>query len=302
MTYRISILGLGLMGGSMAMALRGFRSATIIGANRTASVCEQALKADTVDEAYTDFKLAVQGADLVIFATYAQHVPTLLSAVRDNLKDGCILTDMCGVKLGLYEELQAMIPAKADYVGIHPMAGKEQTGFANAEAAIFQNSGFIICPWADTKSETIELMRELALYIGSDRIVITDAATHDRFVAYSSGLMHISASSLCLDMPPGLSNAFTGGAFRDCTRIADIDAEAWTELLIENSQNNLVYLEQHMQNLGRIRDALKSANAAELNSLLLQAGENKRHFMKLPYGEKTAPLPAQGQIDRGGQP
>ena len=279
MSYKIAIIGLGLMGGSLAYALRGFKDAKVVGTNLHPEVCQQALQKGAVDEAYTDASLAVQDADLVIFCVYAHLIPDLLEKCQGSFKPGAVITDICGVKSHLYQRLLPMLPPETDYVGIHPMAGKERDGFENADPAIFKGSGFIICPLPDTRQQSIELMRQLAEYIGASRVAVTDMQKHDQIIAYTSDLMHIAAACLCIDFHPEMDLTFTAGAFRDSTRVADINARAWTELLLDNRENTLVWLDRYIESIHQLRACLADNDADGLAALLRLAGNNKREML-----------------------
>ena len=276
MKYKICIVGLGLMGGSLAYALRGFRGARIAGADVRAEACQKAEQGGAVDEAHSDAAKAIEDADLIIFCVYARYIPALVKDIGDIVKPGAIITDICGVKSGLYRKLEGILPQQADYVGIHPMAGKERGGFENADPIIFRDSGFIICPLPSTKPQSVSLMQELAGYIGAKRISVSPPAEHDEIIAYTSGLTHIAAAGLCIDYHEAMTSAFTGGAFRDCTRIADINAAAWTELLMDNRPNTLDRLERYIESLQEIRRCLADNDAGGLRELLELAGKNKR--------------------------
>jgi len=278
--FKISIVGLGLMGGSLAFALRGFKGAEIIGADISPEVCTQAKQSGAVDEAYTDAARAIEDADLVIFCVYAHNIPALLEKSRDFLRPGAVLTDICGVKSGLYRKIEGMLPENVDYVGIHPMAGKERDGFENADPAIFKNSGMIICPLPSTKAQSIELMRELAAYIGAAHVCVTEPGKQDEIIAYTSNLMHISAAGLCMDYHPEMTSAFTAGAFRDSTRVSDINAEAWTELLMDNRKNTIDRLDIYIKSLEQVRQCLSEGDTEQLQKLLELAGTNKREMLK----------------------
>jgi len=278
--YKIGIIGLGLMGGSLAFALRGFRGAWIVGADVQAEVCQKAERSGAVDEAHTDAAKAMESADLIIFCVYAHNIPALIEKNRSAIRPGAVLTDICGVKSGLYKELEGVVPEHADYIGIHPMAGKEKDGFDNADPVIYKNSGLIICPLPSTRKASIELMRELAGYIGVTRLAVSPAGIHDEIIAYTSDLMHISAAGLCLDYHRSMSSAYTAGAYRDCTRIADINAEAWTELLMANRLNTMEYLDRHIGGLEKIRECLAERDDKGLYELLEIAGQNKREMLK----------------------
>ena len=280
MRYRIAIIGLGLMGASLASALRGFRDAEIVGADLDADVCRKAQQSGAVSAAYTDPCEAINGADLVIFCVYAHNIPVLIEKHRGAFKPGAVLSDICGVKSSLYARLAAILPVDADYVGIHPMAGKERDGFDNADPAIFNDTGFIICPLPQTTRDSVELMRSIAEYIGATKVSVTPFAEHDAIIAYTSDLMHIASAGLCMTYHPDMTSAFTAGAYRDCTRVADINAEAWTELVLDNRTHTGACLDAYIADLQTIRQALAQNDADALRMLLQQAGDNKREMLK----------------------
>ena len=280
MGFKIGIIGLGLMGASLARALKGFRGAEIAGADTDAAVLEKARADGTVSRICGSAAEAVRGADLVILCVYAHHIPVIMRACADDFSPGAVISDICGVKGKLYRELAPLIPERADYVGIHPMAGKERDGFDNAAPDLYRGSGMIICPLPRTRPESVALMRELAEHIGSARIELSPLDKHDEIIAYTSDMMHISAAALCMDFHPDMTLAFTAGAFRDCTRVADINAPAWTELLMSNADNTIPVLDRYIRRLIELRDALSCGDDAALRGLLDLGGGNKRGMMK----------------------
>jgi prephenate dehydrogenase len=263
----------------MAYALRGFRQATLLGADTDALVCRRAEAAGAVHRAFTDPMEVMERADLLLFCVYAHHIPGLLQAGAARLKPGALLGDICGVKAPLYAKIAPLLPEGVDYVGVHPMAGKERDGFENAEAGLYRNSGFIITALPCSSAEGVETMRALASHIGATRLSVCSPEEHDAMIAYTSDLMHIAAAGLCLHPKAEMNPAFTAGAFRDCTRVADINADAWTELLLDNRSHITGCLAQYMADLGDIKAALEQNSAPALRSLLHKAGENKRELL-----------------------
>ncbi|MCL2107456.1 MAG: prephenate dehydrogenase [Oscillospiraceae bacterium] len=280
MPFTVGIVGLGLMGASMAFALRGFRGATLLGADSDELVCRRAENAGAVHSATTDTAEVMSRADLLLLCVYAHNIPPLLEAQGARLKRGCVVSDICGVKTRLYEQLAGLIPGHVDYVGVHPMAGKERDGFENADALLYRGCGFIITPLPGTRPESVALMRELAGHIGAARLAVAEPEEHDRLIAYTSDLMHVASAGLCLHPHPGMNAAFTAGAFRDCTRVADINAAAWKELLLDNRANTSACLERYIADLGAIKEALDRNDARQLEALLLEAGKNKRDMLR----------------------
>lgn len=277
----IAVIGLGLMGASLAGALKGFRGARIIGADRRPEVCRQALETGLVEAAQTEAGPILAEADVAILCLYARDIPELIRANLDQLKPGMVLADICGVKSRLYPALKELLPPTVEYIGLHPMAGKERDGFENADPAIYQNCGFIICPVEGTQDSTVRLMEDLGRHIGAGRLAVAGPDRQDEIIAYTSGLMHIAAAGLCLDFHPQMTSAFAAGAFRDCTRVADINAGAWTELLMDNRPPILDRLDKYMAALEDFRRALADSDEAGLHHLLETAGNNKRKMLQM---------------------
>jgi prephenate dehydrogenase len=278
MNYTIGIVGLGLMGASLAMALRGFKDARVVGADIDEAICRQAEKDGAVDAAYTDPGRVFEQSDLLVFCVYAHHIPPLLEAHAKHLKPGGVVSDICGVKGPLYEKIMPLIPRGVTYVGAHPMAGKERDGYGNAEAGLYRGCGFVIVPTARGTPEGVALLRALAAHIGAARVAEAGPEAHDALIAYTSDLMHIAAAGLCAHPRPGFDLAFTAGAFRDCTRVADINASGWTELLMDNRGNTAEALGQYIEDLRAMREALARGDREALEALLRTAGENKRRM------------------------
>lgn len=276
----IAIVGLGLMGGSLAYALRGFRNGKIIGYDLRPDVTARALDSGAIDIAADSAANAVSQAELCLFcadpAGILQSVEECTAAAA--FKPNAVVSEICGVKSEMVQKLPAMLPKGARYIGMHPMAGKEVGGFGNAEAKIFRGAGFILVPPESYDANALELLRELALYVGAGRVIVNTPEEHDEIIAYSSDMQHIAATALVADYPEKLTLAHTAGAFRDCTRIANIDADLWTELLMGNRGPILPWLDTYIRNLTAVRDALLTQDEGALQSFLSKAGQHKRRI------------------------
>lgn len=273
--FKIAVIGLGLIGGSMAYALRGFRNAWITGCDINPATREQALKQKAVEEVWDNAGDAIAEADLVIFCTYPERIPQLIRENRHRFKSGAVVTDVCGVKTGVARRICDQLPENVDYVGGHPMAGKEVEGFENASPELFWMTGFIITPVETSKAENVTLIWEMAKYIGATRITQASPEEHDAVIAYTSDLMHIAAAGLCLDFHPGMNRAYTAGSFRDCTRIAVINPELWTELFLDNAEHTVAEIDRYMKSLNRLRSAIAGGKREELSDLLCTVRKNK---------------------------
>ena len=259
----------------MAYALRGFKNAEIIGVDIDPETRRKAVKEKAVHRACADMSDAASDADLIIMCTYPDLAVKLLEEHRDMLKRGAVVTDVCGVKTDVSRRIRRALPDHADYVGGHPMAGKEVEGFDNACPELFWMTGYIITPFADSKPESVKLIKELAHFIGATRITVASPEEHDAIIAYTSDLMHVSASALCLTYPEKMNRAYTAGSFRDCTRIARINPELWTELFLSNAKNTAAEIDRLIENLNTIKSAILSNDEKGLYSILERVHKNK---------------------------
>jgi prephenate dehydrogenase len=281
MSKTICIVGLGLMGASLAGALKGFEDYHIIGVDANPAVCAEAKNRGYIEESFVEIENAAPKADIIIFCVYARHIPTLLKKAKPFLKDSSLISDICGVKTSLYDEILPLLPENCRHIGLHPMAGREKDGIANADPSLYKGSNMLLVPTAKTTEADLSLMEALAQHIGCFNIKTAAPAAHDAIIAYTSDLMHLSAAALCLPKPNDFDLAFTAGAFRDCTRVANINADAWTELCFENQKNTLEVLNAHIDALTQIRTSLENNNSPALRALLQTAGDNKRRALCL---------------------
>lgn len=278
--FKIAIIGLGLIGGSMAYRLCGFNGGKVIGYDTNAAICKSAAERGAVADIAQNVGSAIDGADLVIIATYPDSVAKIVKQNSDKFKKGAVITDICGVKSRISKEICSAVPDGVFYVGSHPMAGKEVEGFDNAEPTLFDGCGFIIVPTEKSDDKSIELVSSMARHLGAARIAVNTPEEHDNIIAYTSDLMHISASALCLDFNENMNLAYTAGAFRDCTRIAMINPKLWTELFLENAEHIVTEIDRFSASLNKFRDAIANGRADRLFDLLSTVRANKTDILK----------------------
>ncbi len=278
--FKIAIIGLGLIGGSMAYRLCGFNGGKVIGYDTNATICKSAAERGAVADIAQNVGSAIDGADLVIIATYPDSVAKIVKQNSDKFKKGAVITDICGVKSRISKEICSAVPDGVFYVGSHPMAGKEVEGFDNAEPTLFDGCGFIIVPTEKSDDKSIELVSSMARHLGAARLAVNTPEEHDSIIAYTSDLMHISASALCLDFNENMNLAYTAGAFRDCTRIAMINPKLWTELFLENAEHIVTEIDRFSASLNKFRDAIANGRADRLFDILSTVRANKTDILK----------------------
>ncbi|MCL2837870.1 MAG: prephenate dehydrogenase [Oscillospiraceae bacterium] len=271
--FKITIVGLGLIGGSLAMALPGFKNVEIVGVDNNPDVIEKARKLGITT---ADAATALSDADLVVICIYPDNIVPFLRDNTQHLKIGALITEVCGVKEKLAAEIREILPETVDYIGIHPMAGKEVEGIDVAESTLFNDTGFIITPVETSNPDNIKFLEDLASYIGATRIATTTPRKHDEIIAYTSDLMHVASAALCLDYQPDMSRAYTAGAFRDCTRVAMINPELWTELLLANKEHTLTEIDRFLESIKSLRTAIERKDAQILRQLLQTVRKNKK--------------------------
>ena len=273
--FKIAVIGLGIIGGSIAYALKGFKDAYIVGCDKNPKTRQSALNRGAVKEVFENPSMAMENADLIILCTFPKSIPDIVRENKGAIKNGAVVTDICGVKTEISKAITDGLPIGVDYVGGHPMAGKEVGGFDNAEPDLFKDTGFIIIPSETAKMESVDLIYDMAKYMGATRITMASPNEHDSVIAYTSDLMHVVASALCLDYPKEMNNAYTAGAFRDCTRVARIDPRLWTELFIANGHHTVREIDRFIESLTKIRNAIENRDEETLENLLDTVKKNK---------------------------
>lgn len=276
---KIAIIGLGLIGGSIARRLRGFHNCTIAAYNRTAESLELALSDGVIDEACSAPGDAMKDADLIIMCLYPQ---LNIDFVRDNLeyiKDGAVITDVTGVKGFIIREMKKILPETVDFIGGHPMAGREVGGYKSSTDTLFDNAPYIITPDKTNKPENVQLIRDMAKYIGCRVVVTTTPDEHDSIIAYTSQLMHIVAVALCDNPLLERSGSFAGGSLQDCTRIAVINEKMWSELFVENKEHLAERITEFQKCLERIKTAVLNEDRNTLEDIMKHATQQKLKWL-----------------------
>lgn len=276
---KIAIIGLGLIGGSIARRLRGFRNCTVAAYNRTAKTLALAKQDGAIDYGSSDAGEVMENADLIILCLYPQLNIDMVKNNLPHIKPGAVITDVSGVKGFLVEELEKILPDSVDFVGAHPMAGREVGGYQSSTDTLFNNASFLITPTKRNKPESIALVREMAEYIGCKHIVTTTPEEHDAIIAYTSQLMHVVAVALCDNPMIERSTFFSAGSLRDCTRVAIINAEMWSELFVENKDALCARIDEMQQSLEKIKQATAKGDREELEKIMQHATEQKLKWL-----------------------
>ncbi|MCM1438379.1 MAG: prephenate dehydrogenase/arogenate dehydrogenase family protein [Roseburia sp.] len=248
---KICVAGLGLIGGSLCMALKraGYK---VDGYNRSKPAADFALNAGIVDNIVSDFT----DCDVVFVALPPKAAIKFI--LETPFKNGAVISDICGVKACVEDAVYAArLPIK--YIGTHPMAGKEVSGVENACADLFDNASMVITRGICTDERALSLIKSLVKDMGFKRIVECSARLHDAKIAYTSQLAHVVSNCYVNDPEIDGCLGFTGGSFQDMTRIAGVDENMWAELYLLNADNLLDKAENIYDSIGAFISALKTA-------------------------------------------
>jgi len=285
---RIAVIGLGLLGGSVARAARARGVArVVIGATRRRGALDRALAEGAVD-AVASREEAVRDAELVVLATPVSAMAETIRAVAPALASGATVTDVGSVKAVLHETLPGLLPPGVRYIGSHPMAGSHERGFEQSREDLFDGAPCVI-----TESGTSPEQGRLCDFwsaLGA-RVFVRDAAEHDREVAWVSHLPHVLAYAFAeaLERAPVDARELAGSGFRDFTRIALSEPEMWGEILTENRKALAAPLQAAAGVLSGIARAIEANDAEALERKINAARETLSRFSSSERSEQEAP-------------
>lgn len=272
---RIVIVGLGLIGGSMAMALQGFEDYEVVGVDVSQPTLRFATEHHVADRVTDDARQALAGADVVFLCLHPQGIVDFLQQHKDDFRAGSLVTDVCGVK-GAIVQAARVLPAGVEFIGGHPMAGTEFSGVQNALKDMFHGAHYIMVPDANSDPDKVALLERMAAYIGCRDVVKTTPEQHDAIIAYTSQMMHVIAVSVCDDPQLFEFVGFEGDSFRSCTRVAALDVPLWTQLFSLNAGQLDGALERLEKNIGEYRRVLRSGDRQALAQKLEWSAGRKR--------------------------
>lgn len=277
---KILIVGLGLLGGSYARALKrlGFHISAI---TKEESSIDYALREGIINEGSTKLDPGIIGsADLVIFALYPHVFVQWIEDNQELLKSGALLTDVTGVKGSIVYKIQDMLRDDVEFIAAHPMAGRELSGVENSTDTIFVGANYIVTPTAKNTQDAIETCMELGKLLGFSRVATLSPEEHDEMIGFLSQLTHCIAISLMTCNSKEHMQAFTGDSFRDLTRIARINDEMWSELFIENKTALLEQMDLFLSTFTDLRTMIETEDVAAMRALMRYSTERRALFDK----------------------
>ena len=280
---RITIWGVGLIGGSLGLALKknGFQGERV-GLGRNIGRLENALECDAVDVITTELSEGLQETDLVVLGTPVALVPTLVQRIAESVdaqRHRIVLTDVGSTKSVLVETVEVQLQEQGadalSFVGAHPMAGSHETGVGAATATLFENATCILTPTVNTDTDALALIKNLWEFVGAVPYLLSPE-THDLLIGGASHLPHLVASILTntvanVETEAGKALNFTATGFRDSTRIAAGAPDLWTGIFTQNRDVMVSLIDDIIENLTEFKTLLQADNLAEIERILLEA-------------------------------
>ncbi len=274
---QIAIIGLGLIGGSMARTIKLHTDHTVYGCDLSRQTIQQAFLMGAIDAELTPE--ALRNCDMVLVSLYPGAIVEWVTAHAGDFKPGALVIDCGGVKQSICEKLIPLSRAGAwHYLGGHPMAGREFSGFKYARDDLFDNASMILCTDGQDDPALLQRARDFFLDIGFRRVQFTNPRTHDEMIAYTSQLAHIVSSAYVKCPLADKHRGFSAGSFADMTRVARLNEKMWTELFFDNREALLPVVEDLVQRMTEYRNALRDGDEAEMMRLLREGRETKERL------------------------
>ena len=276
---RLTIIGLGLIGGSLGLALKKAKGddIEIIGFARRPEVASEAIKRGAVTKTEPELRRAVAGSDIVVIATPLMAIREILSQISEYLSPNAVVTDVGSTKSQVLAWAGEYLPSNVDFIGGHPMTGKETSGLGDAEAGLFENCVYCLTPEANVNNESIKMMEEMVRWVGATPMLI-DSEKHDALVAGISHLPLLLSSSLVSalsenELWPEMSKLAATG-FLDMTRLAAGDTELYRGICATNQKAILDWIDRYIATLNKCRGLVSQDERGLQN--ILQDARNKR--------------------------
>lgn len=273
---KVLICGLGLIGASLAKTLKKNTTHTVLGWNRTPSVTEKALRDGVIDRT-GDIDELMSDADITFVNFYPDAIVPFILEHKNSFKKDSIVTDSCGIKTKICKELEHE-KLNFYYVGAHPMAGREVSGYDNSQDTLFDKASFIVTPYENTPRNKVDALVGLAQDMKFARTVVTTPEHHDEMIAFTSQIAHVLACSYVLSPLAPMHPGYSAGSYRDVSRVARINAEMWSDLFIDNKDALVREVDDLVSNLMKFKYNIINEDRQALCDLMNKANSIKEEI------------------------
>ncbi|MGN0689897.1 MAG: prephenate dehydrogenase [Oscillospiraceae bacterium] len=260
----ITVIGLGLIGGSFCKAIKQKTNHTCLGVDLSPDVIKKAVGEGAIDGECKDLSVS----DITIVCLYPEATVDFILNNKNSFKKGSIVADACGIKEYIVSAVKAPLnDCGVTFIGAHPMAGREFSGYDYSLPDLYEKASFIMTPEGAPEEDT-EKLRKLALDIGFRKVVITTPREHDEIIAYTSQLAHIVSSAYIKSPTLQKEVGFSAGSFKDLTRVAKLNEDMWTSLFLKNREPLIFEIKEISERLDEYLSALENEDENRLKELL----------------------------------
>jgi len=294
MFKKVSIIGCGLIGSSLARAIKKNNLSTkIVSSNRSDEVNKKVKELNIVDDSSTDTKKITEGSDLVIIATPLSSYKDVILKIKDSLKSGVILTDVGSVKENITSLVEKNIPQNVSWIPSHPIAGTEESGPESGFADLFKNRWCILTPSKIAKEKDINLLKTFWEKIGS-KVDVMDTKQHDYILSITSHMPHLIAYNIVntsIDIQDEKKNAivkYSAGGLRDFTRIASSNPIMWRDIFLQNKKNTSQAIDKFIKNLEELKKAIENEDGKKLEKIFTKTKKIRRDIIDAGQDVKKA--------------
>jgi len=304
---RIAIIGLGLIGGSLGLAIKGARleNIEVVGYDHEWGVSPKAQRLGAIDRVARDVRSAASDAALVVIATPTLAIRQVMEEVAPVLREGCVVTDTGSTKAEVLQWAGEILPEHVDFVGGHPLAGKEQSGIQAADARLFADAGYCVVPHVNASERAINAVLGLVAIMGA-RPIFIDAEEHDSYVAAVSHLplvLSVALFSLAHESQAWSDMAeLAASGFRDLTRLASGDPNMSHDICITNREHILHWMDRMIGELSRYREIIQDKDRdEELFKAFARTQLDRDAFLTMPPERRPPPVPGEGDVLSSGE-
>ena len=269
---KILIVGLGVIGGGYAMALKEAGYSEVYGIDTNEETLKKAKEMKIIKEGFTREDEIISEMNLIILAIYPNLVKDFIVKNKNKFKENAIITDVTGIKQLFINDIVEILPQNIDFVFAHPMAGRENKGIDYATNKVFQGANFLIVETKKNKEENIRQIENLAKEMGFKHIKRTTPAFHDEMIAFTSQLPHVLAVALTnSDIENRNTGEFIGDSYRDLTRIANMNEKLWSLLFLGNKKNLLEAMNNFEAEFDKIKKCIEENDEKNLQKLFIKS-------------------------------
>lgn len=273
----ISVVGLGVIGGSFAYHLNRLNFKNIWGIDRDVNTLVKAEENQMISKGFNDPKYPLEHSDIIVLCTYPESIISFVEEHMPLYKSGAIILDTCGIKSKIINDIH--IDRKdIDFIGGHPMSGNEGKGISSASKTLFDHANFILTPTEKNQKENILLITKILKDMGFGKISQVSPKIHDQMIGYTSQLPHIIAAAIINSQDNHDITRFTGNSFGEFTRIATMNAPLWADLVLGNKDNIIEIVDAFMIEMDRIKDTILEQNYPKLEEIFTECTRKKEEM------------------------